>query len=335
MPAAASYFSLVLNIILVFVIIFLIFKLKKYSKDYFALNNYIKKVITVVSHVRYGSLKTKVEKDCAYNKITTELSENLNSMFESISDRDEMIQEYISKEKETHEMKADFIATLTHDLKVPIIAQDKTFDLFLNNKFGDLTQIQQEAIENLKVSNMDLKYLIESLLETYKFDQAGLELNIEKDVKIVQTVEEFISQIEPVALAHSKKINFHSEIDPNTAVNMDVFLIKRVVQNLILNALTYSQNTDYVDVVLAFDAKNDKNFIINVKDYGCGIEQEEIKKVFNKYYSGTTKFSKSGTGLGLYLSNKIVQSHHGKIEVVSKFNAGSTFSVILPRNPLQ
>ncbi len=78
------------------------------------------------------------------------------------------------KEKEETNLKEDFIASLTHDLKVPIIAQDNTFDLLLAEKFGTLTDIQKEAIVKLKISNMDLKYLIEALLETYKAEHKGV-----------------------------------------------------------------------------------------------------------------------------------------------------------------
>ena len=308
------------------VVVVLAIKLRKYRSQYFLLHSHLRKVINTVSQMRYGNLKTRAKK--GYDKLSNELSTNLNSMFESISDREAMIQEYILKDKEANILKTDFIATLTHDLKVPIIAQDKTFDLFLDGKFGQLSEIQTQAIQNLKVSNMDIKYLVEALLETYKIEQAKIKLNPIKDVKLAELVRDMVDQIEPVALAHNKKINFYCEIEHETKVDMDIFLIKRVVQNLVLNALSYSHNSDCIDVSLSTD---ENNFAIHVKDYGPGIEKTEIKKIFQKYYSGTSKFLKSGVGLGLYLSNKIVQTHQGKIEVVSEMDKGSIFSIILPK----
>ncbi len=318
--------SVLLNVIFAALIIVLFLKIRKYKSGYFDLNSYLKKIIGTVAEVRYGNLKVRVQK--GYDELTTKLSSNLNSMFESISDREAMIQEYILKEKEANILKTDFIATLTHDLKVPIIAQDKTFDLFLNNKFGDLSEIQTQAIHNLKVSNMDMKYLVEALLETYRIEQTKIKLNPIKNVKLVELVEDMVAQIEPVAIVHNKKINFYPNIGREVEVDMDIFLIKRVVQNLVLNALSYSHNAEFIDVLLSLD---DKEFLIHIKDYGPGIEEAEIKKIFRKYYSGTSKFMRSGVGLGLYLSNKIVESHHGKIEVVSEINKGSTFSIILPK----
>jgi signal transduction histidine kinase len=109
--------------------------------------------------------------------------------------------------------------------------------------------------------------------------------------------------------------------------NIDVFLIKRVLQNLVLNALSHSIYTESVDVVLSVE--NEAEFSIQICDYGCGINKEEIEKIFKKYYSGSSKFGKSGVGLGLYLSNKIVNLHGGRIEVESEENKGTTFKIVL------
>lgn len=320
---------LFLNMFFLALIFILAFKLKKANNECDCFSLYLKKLINIVSQVRYGNLKARMH--FGKDDITLALSENINSMFESISDRDVMIQEYILKEKEANILKTDFIATLTHDLKVPIIAQDKTCDLLLNNKFGEITEMQKQAIENLKISNLDLKFLVEALLETYKIEQTKIKLDIEYGVDLLVKMGELIEQIEPVALAHNKKINFYPNISKGIKVDVDVFLLKRVVQNLILNALSHSQNSDCVDILLKIDENEGGNFQIDIKDYGIGIEKSEIKKIFNKYYSGSSKFMKSGVGLGLYLSNKIVIAHMGKIEVSSKINSGSTFSVILPK----
>ena len=288
------------------------------------LEQYLKKIVQIMSKIRYGILQQKV--DDGFSPLTEELSRALNSSIESIVDRENMIKEYIEREKEAQSLKTDFIASLTHDLKVPIIAQDKTFDLLLENKFGELTQEQREALSNIKVSNIDLKYLIEALLETYKLEQAKINLNISYGVDVISTIKEIIAQIEPIAIAHSTEINFHSS-NQDIVADIDTFLIKRVLHNLILNALTYSESASNIDVNLS----SESGFLkIDVKDYGIGIDEAEVKKIFEKFYSGATKYLKSSTGLGLYISNKIVQLHKGKLKVSSKVGKGTTFSIILP-----
>jgi hypothetical protein len=106
---------------------------------------------------KYGNLNSKCED--GIDALTIQLSRNTNALLESVFDRDMMISEYIEKEKQTQNIKQDFISSLAHDLKVPIIAQDNTYDLFLNGNFGELSDIQRSAIKNLKISNNDLKNL--------------------------------------------------------------------------------------------------------------------------------------------------------------------------------
>ena len=89
--------------------------------------NYLKKIINVFYQIRYGNLNTTLTG--ARTQLEQELENVINSSIESISDRDNMIREHIDREREMAVLKSDFIAALTHDLKVPVIAHDKTFDL--------------------------------------------------------------------------------------------------------------------------------------------------------------------------------------------------------------
>lgn len=319
-------FALV-NFILLFLIILILIGftfvvVKKNQKH----NNYLKKITNVFYQIRYGNLNTSLTG--AKTKLEQELENVINSSIESISDRDNMIQEHIEREREMAVLKSDFIAALTHDLKVPVIAHDKTFDLLLDNKFGELTPEQNEAIKNLKTSNMDLKYLIEALLETYKLEQTKLVEDVTYGVNVPLFIHEVISMIEPIAIAHNKKIDLIVSTTDDFTADIDKFLIKRVLQNLILNGLNHSVNSDFIEVTLK--AKGE-NFQIDIKDSGSGIDEEEIKKIFDKYYSGSNGLTRSGVGLGLYLSNKIVKACGGKIKVKSDMGKNTVFSIILPK----
>ena len=105
------------------------------------------------------------------------------------------------------------------------------------------------------------------------------------------------------------------------------FYVKRVIENLILNAITYGINSDYIDVTLE---NNDTHYIVRVRDYGHGISKENIDKIFNKYYSAAELYSKASMGLGLYLSNKIINTLNGSIRVSCEENKGTEFSIIMP-----
>lgn len=326
----ASFVILLSSVVIIgFISLFGCFVLIKYinlSVKYKELENYIVKVAHLINSARYGNLysRIKIEKEPL---IVSELSKNINSLLESIIDRDIMINEYVEKEKEETNLKEEFIATLTHDLKVPIIAQDNTIDLFLYGKFGEISDVQKEVMKKLKISNTDLKYLVESLLETYKAENSGLSIKYKNNVPVKKFVLETIDQLSSIFELHNKKIIFKTSVDDIYCADMDTFLVKRVLNNLILNALSYSLNSDTIEAYLS---GNDKDFSISIKDYGAGIEEEEINKIFNKYYTGKLKSMKSSTGLGLYLSNKIITAMKGKITVESEINKGSAFTVTLP-----
>lgn len=314
-------------LLLISLLIYTIILLRKYIDVNEKLNVrdlFLKKATNVINSVRYGNIYERLEE--TGNKDTKEMAKLLNELFESITDREKMVRENIEKEHEIKVLKNDFMATLTHDLKVPIIAQDNTFDLLLSKKFGEISQVQEEVIKKLKTSNMDLKYLVDTLLETFKIEQTNLEIKRES-VVLDDFIKDIISQLDCVYSMHDKNINFKNELPKDTTANIDNFLIKRVMQNLILNAISHSGHSKEIDITLK---KNDKNsFKISVQDYGFGIDKKEVEKIFKKYYSSSTKFSRSGVGLGLYLCNKVVKLHGGKIEVTSKENKGSKFTVIL------
>lgn len=313
--------SLILVFIIVLTVSFLIMKLVQLTRENSLIKEKIKFAKNKINSARYGNFQIKLnEKNDSLG-----LYKSLNNLFESIYDRDLVINEYREKEKENYNLKEEFIAALTHDLKVPIIAQDKTFDLFLQDKFGGLSDIQKEVILKLKESNNDLYEMVNSILETYKIEHGGIELKIEKEINVEEFLINCINGFENVIKPMGKEIHFHSKTP--IAADFDPFLIKRVINNLIMNSIKHSTKTDKIDVHLN---KTADNFSIDIIDYGEGIDEENIKKIFNKYYSITNKGARVSTGLGLYLSNKIVKKHKGSIEVESKKNEGSIFRIILP-----
>lgn len=311
-----------------FLTIFLVIVLSKYTEvvsKYDELQRYLKTLLNILSSARWGNFQVKLDE--GKNKLTKEISKNLNSLLESIFDRDTMIQEYVQKEKEINDLKEDFLAMLTHDLKVPIIAQDNTLDLLLEEKFGPLSDVQKEAIRNIKISNCDLRHLVESLLESHKFEKKGFVPKIQENIILREFIDDIILQAKSIADLHNKTLRLYDRLEPNFKISTDVFLLKRVVQNLILNAITYGINSKYIDITLE---NSDSNYYIRVKDWGLGISKENLDKIFNKYYSAAELYSKTGMGLGLYLSNKIVNVLGGKIDVQSEINKGSEFSIVFP-----
>ena len=251
-------------------------------------------------------------------------------MIEAIVDRENMINEYqgdlnkkIEALKEIEQLKEDFVATLTHDLKVPIIAEKNMLHFLLDNRFGDLTEKQREAVIHLQNSNKELIELVEIILETYKLNETNIVLNKEK-VDITDLLSTVIEEMKPIADANAQTIEFSSSYDG--FISVDKFYIKRVLKNIILNGLSYTDTNGKLDICIE---ESGDMININITNYGKYINEDEIEHIFDKYYSSAKKFRKIGTGLGLYLSNKIIYAHEGRIEVKSQKDSKTTFSILL------
>lgn len=316
--------SFLFLLIILFLTIILIAKYTKLLIKYTNLKKYIYNYLNLITSARYGNLNSKCEKGTT--ELTKQLSKNTNALFESVFDRDKMTKEYIEKEKQSQSLKQDFISTLAHDLKVPIIAQDNTYDLFLNGNFGEITKTQRHAIENLKISNNDLKNLVIDLLDAHKIDNQELKPNFEL-TNLNLLIQETINQNSSILKIQNKNLTFIQ--NETIELKLDPYLIKRALNNLISNAIYYSKNEKNIQIILS----KKKDFIeISVKDEGRGIKENEINEIFKKYYTSQKKYSNIGIGLGLYIVKRIVQAHQGQIKAKNNKDKGACFTIILPLN---
>ena len=230
----------------------------------------------------------------------------------------------VTKIREIETLKEDFVATLTHDLKVPIVAESNMINFLLDGKFGEISERQKVALLNMKNSNQELVELVQIILETYKVKDTGMKL-VKENIMLDKFLGVIIDETQPIA--KSSGITICYESSRNLKVNADILQLERVVKNLISNAISHSNTKDRIDIKTG----EIPGFItISVIDYGQGISEDEIKLIFNKYYSAAKKFRKIGTGLGLYLSQQIVQAHGGEITVNSEENVKTEFCIKLP-----
>lgn len=293
------------------------------------------KILVALKRVRYGDVNVRLE-----NMENVELENVANRLFETISDREMMIKEYqatlskknlsleeiLAKEKQLIQYKEEVVATLTHDMKVPVVAELNSINFLLEERFGALTDKQKQALLLMKSSNQELKDLIENILETYRLEQNKLELVVRKHSFNV-FINSVISEMKPILLKTNhiiiKKTNKTDDIE----ISFDDFQIKRIIKNLIQNAVTFSPDSS--EIIMETDI-NEKYLTLKVTNKGNGISEDDLEKIFNKYYSGQSKFRKTGTGLGLFLSNKIAAAHNGKLEVDCSKPDRTTFVLSLP-----
>ena len=230
----------------------------------------------------------------------------------------------VTEQKKADKLRDDFIATLTHDLRTPLLAAIQTLTYFLNGDIGELEEKQKLFLMTMKKSNEDLLGLVNALLEVYKYDAEKLTLT-KTNFNIYNLVKQVYDELNP--LAQSKNIEFTIDTElSDTEILADRGELRRVICNLCGNAINYTHEGGKVTITLKVEGKD---LIFSVLDNGSGIPQEDIPNMFQRFSQGTSQKRSTGTGLGLYLSRQIIESHGGKIWLESVLNKGSEFSFLL------
>lgn len=230
----------------------------------------------------------------------------------------------VTEQKKSDKLRDDFIATLTHDLRTPLLAAIQTLKFFLEGAVGELNDKQKILLKTMQKSNEDLLGLVNALLEIYKYDAEKLTLT-KMNFNIYALTKQVYDELNPLAI--NKNISFEINCsDENMEINADRSELRRVICNLCGNAINYTPENGKVVITIKNQAGD---LIFSVSDTGCGIPQEDIPNMFQRFSQGTSKKRSTGTGLGLYLSRQIIESHGGKIWLESKVDKGSEFSFLL------
>lgn len=224
------------------------------------------------------------------------------------------------------EQREEFMATLTHDLKNPLIGANRLLELMAEQALGELSSEQSNLLLQLRDNNKMLLSMIQNLFEVYKFEKDVNAVHLE-NTNLLEIITACIRDIAPIA--ENRHIRLTTEFsDQISEVVADSSAIRRVMQNLLDNALKFTPNGG--EIRLAVHPTNG-SVAVQIGDTGPGISEEEQRQLFQRFSQGSVgKNYTPGTGLGLYLCKQIIEAHHGKISCSSKEGVGTTFSVILP-----
>jgi two-component system sensor histidine kinase CiaH len=229
----------------------------------------------------------------------------------------------VNRELKLSSQEQHFIMAVTHELKTPIAVAKLNLETLQLRKL-DETQQQRLLYNTLQETNR-LNTLCNNMLISSQIEAGGYRITNE-EINISDLVQNCVNDFAARFPKRVIQANSGNEI----FVTGDMLLLQMAVNNLLDNAIKYSakENKITVDIVL-----NKPDVEIQVKDEGTGINEKERKKIFEKYYrvgNDATKHSK-GTGLGLYLTKKIIAEHHGRIYIKDNLPKGSIFVIELKR----
>ncbi len=235
-----------------------------------------------------------------------------------------------TKEKQLEAMKLDFVSMAAHELRTPLTSIKGYISVFLNENEKILTPDQLMFVRRINTSTQQLAGLVENLLSVARVERGALSLH----TQVIDWVANVNSQVDTfLHRADEKRItlSFIKPEKPIPKVDVDLVRINEVLNNLISNALSYTEPLGKIDI--SINTKDDM-VITCVKDSGKGIPPEALTKLFTKFFrvsGGAAEQASKGNGLGLYLSKAIVELHHGKIWAESEgAGKGSIFCFSLP-----
>jgi PAS domain S-box-containing protein len=227
-------------------------------------------------------------------------------------------------EMKINNQREDLMATLAHDLKVPLLGADRTLDALLHGHVGSLSADQQNVLKALKRSNEGLLQMIHNLLSVYRYDFPEVSAKVEPI-----NLEAFLSRCIEEVSAISRPKGVHISTDLRTAGDIlgDPDSLRHVFVNLLDNAIKFTEPGGNIEVRAR---SSGSSTTIEVEDNGPGISDEDQSRLFERFWQGEPgKRYVASTGLGLYLCRQIVEAHGGYITCTSMPEEGSTFTVVL------
>lgn len=254
----------------------------------------------------------------------TELTEYRVSLEEKVKERTHALEISLKKEKELAEMKSKFVSIASHEFRTPLASISVSADALRNY----YTNMSHEEIQNKLIKIGDqvnhMTSLLEDVLTLGKSEVGTIKVkHAEIDLK------EFIADlVEEVTTSLKVKREIHySYAATHRLVEVDQKLMRNIVINLLTNALKFSPDHEAVSIRVTGDIET---LTIEVIDKGIGIKEEELDTVFEAFQRGTNVSVIEGTGLGLSIIKKAVELMKGTIQVQSKVNEGSCFTVKIP-----
>jgi protein-histidine pros-kinase len=247
---------------------------------------------------------------------------------EEIRERSRELEEQNLLIQEANRLKSEFLANMSHELRTPLNAVIGFAQLLVDGKVGLLNPDQKEFISDILTSGQHLHQLVNDMLDLAKIEAGKMELEPET-FSVKKVTDEVCAVMRTTAL--QRNINIHVHASSNVdVVTLDLLKFKQVLYNLLSNAVKFSYDNGEIKVAFSLDSR--QHLQLQVRDYGIGIKEEDLPRVFREFEQLNSGSARRfpGTGLGLALTKKLIELHNGSIGVESEFGKGSTFIVAIP-----
>ena len=223
-------------------------------------------------------------------------------------------------------MRRDFISNLSHELRTPVSVIRANSETLIDSALDDKKQAKVFAKAILHNAER-LTDMVSSLLDLSRIEYGELKLNFQ-EINLNSFIENYTQSI--VSLAKKKDINILCKLQHKGSVNADAQAIERIMNNLIDNAIKYSNKGS--DITILTSNEDDNYIKVMVEDNGEGISNEDKDHIFSRFYrtASARATENQGSGLGLAIVKHLVNSLNGEVGIESKPQQGSVFWFTLP-----
>lgn len=287
----------------------IVFLLVFMSNKYFikSIVNPLKEIISTTKQIAKGSYGAKIEK--TFDDEVGELCDSIN----------EMSAELARSEK----MKNEFISSVSHELRTPLTAVIGWAETIAAVGV-DHAEEAQKGISVILKETRRLSKMVEELLDFARMESGRFNLCVEP-MDLKAEFEETLFMYHETFKKQGLEIKYE-QCDEDIYVNGDRERLKQVFFNILDNAVKHGKNSGKLELCADMD---EKNTWISIRDFGEGIPEEELPYVKLKFYKGTSKVT--GSGIGLAVSDEIVNLHGGELRIESVYGEGTTVTIVLPR----
>ena len=245
-----------------------------------------------------------------------------------------LIYHNLQKQERLIALKNDFISNVTHELKTPVTTVGVAIEALQNFNALQNPALTKEYLEISKNELNRLAMLVDKIMKMASFESKGIELKLSK-IDLQYLINQILKSMKLQFEKHRAEVEFQI-VHEDTSSNSSIFILAdevhltNVVYNLLDNALKYSKENPKIEILLQ---EFPDEIMLLIKDNGVGISQEYKSKIFDKFFRVPTGdlHNIKGYGLGLSYVASVVQQHKGKIEVNSNIGEGSEFIVTLPK----
>lgn len=235
----------------------------------------------------------------------------------------EQLSEALSNEKALNDMKSRFVTMASHEFRTPLSTILSSISLV--NKYNEGDEKIDKHVHRIKSAVTNMTLILNDFLSAEKLEEGKVFTRKEKfDLK--ELVNEIINEINGIVKSGQKIIFTHKG---STEVNLDIQMTRNILLNLISNAIKFSPENKSIEISTELIESEVK---IRITDHGLGIPKEDQIHLFQRFYRATNVTNVQGTGLGLNIVAKYLETMAGKIEFESEEGVGTSFYITLPNN---